>query len=192
MRVKEKTFLRAELRRRRIDHEAQVPDAVRGLLFHRPPGPLLELVPEGGTISVYYPTAGEASPLGYARWFAERGHPIALPWFAERGAEMAFRLWDNPFDDSALVPDPHGALQPPAESAEIGVDVAIVPLVGFTAEGMRIGQGGGFYDRFLTRCPEVIAIGLAWDCQLVEELPVEPHDMPLRAVVTPTRIYGPF
>ena len=35
-------------------------------------------------------------------------------------------------------------------------------------------------------------LGLAWDTQLVDELPIEPHDVPLSAIVTPTRIYGPF
>ena len=37
-----------------------------------------------------------------------------------------------------------------------------------------------------------LAIGLAWDCQLVDDLPTEPHDCPLNAVITPTRLYGPF
>jgi 5-formyltetrahydrofolate cyclo-ligase len=36
------------------------------------------------------------------------------------------------------------------------------------------------------------AIGLAWDCQLADDLPREPHDRPLLAVVTPTRLYGPW
>jgi 5-formyltetrahydrofolate cyclo-ligase len=188
----DKKSLRAKLRKRRIEHEAAIPDAVRALLFHRPPAALLDLVPAGATISVYHPTAGEASPLGYARWFAERGHPIALPWFAARGAEMAFRIWENPFDEASLVPDPYGALQPPDNAPEAAVEVAIVPLVGFDELGMRIGQGGGYYDRFLARTPGVVAIGIAWDCQKVDRLPLEPHDMPLRAVITPTRFYGPF
>lgn len=188
----DKKTLRAELRQRRIAHEAAIPDAVRALLFHRPPAALLDLIPAGATISVYHPTRGEASPLGYARWFAERGHPIALPWFAGRGAEMDFRIWANPFDETTLVADPYGALQPPADSPVAAVGVAIVPLVGFSERGMRIGQGGGYYDRFLARSPQVVPIGIAWDCQKVDDLPTEPHDMPLRAVITPTCFYGPF
>jgi 5,10-methenyltetrahydrofolate synthetase len=66
---------------------------------------------------------------------------------------------------------------------------SFVPLVGFTADGQRLGQGGGHYDRWLAAHPDTVAIGLAWDMQLADELPTEPHDRPLAAVVTPTRIY---
>ena len=65
-----------------------------------------------------------------------------------------------------------------------------VPLIGFTASGDRLGQGGGHYDRWLAEHPGRMTIGLAWDVQLCEALPVEPHDMMLDAIVTPTRIYG--
>ncbi len=191
-RVTDKQALRAELRQRRANHDAAIPPALRSLLFHRPPAALLELVPEGAVVSVYHPIPGEASPLGYARWFAEQGHAVALPWFATRGSPMEFKLWDNPFDDSGLVPDPFGAMQPAGDAGDARVDVAIVPLVGFTAEGQRLGQGRGHYDQLLNAQPDLVSIGLAWDCQLVDALPLEPHDQPLRAVVTPTRFYGPF
>ena len=191
-RVIDKQVLRAQLRQRRADHDAAIPAALRSLLFHRPPALLLSLVPTGAVISVYYPIPGEASPLAYARWFAEQGHAVALPWFAARGSPMQFKLWDNPFDEGGLVPDPYGAMQPPADAPDARVDVAIVPLLGFTAAGQRLGQGGGHYDRLLAVQPALVPIGLAWDCQLVDALPLEPHDRPLRAVVTPTRFYGPF
>ncbi len=187
-----KQALRAELRLRRNEHEAAIPSSMRALLFMRPPGPLLELVPQGATIAVYHPVGSEASPLGYARWFAEQGHQIALPWFAGRGEAMRFRRWDNPFEESDLVKAPYGGMQPPIEAGELAVDLAFVPLLGFTAEGQRIGQGAGHYDRYLVEHPQVVPIGIGWDCQLVDALPLEPHDQPLRAVVTPTRLYGPF
>ena len=188
----DKPALRAELRQRRLAHEAEIPQAMRSLLFHRPPAPLLDLVPAGAVVGVYYPVPGEASPLAYARWLAERGNPVALPWFARRGAVMQFKLWENPFEQTGLVPDPYGAMQPEAGSADVQVEVAIVPVLGFTAAGQRLGQGGGHYDRFLAANPFVVPIGLAWDCQLASQLPAEPHDVPLRAVITPTRFYGPF
>ena len=105
---------------------------------------------------------------------------------------MRFRRWDNPFNDDALVPDPYGRAQPPAEAEEIEPEVVFVPLLAFTADGHRLGQGGGHYDRWLAAHPGALAIVLAWDCQLLENLPTEPHDRPLAAVVTPTRLYGPF
>jgi 5-formyltetrahydrofolate cyclo-ligase len=67
-----------------------------------------------------------------------------------------------------------------------------MPLVGFTAQGDRLGQGGGYYDRYLAAHPQTVAIGMAWDIQEVPELPIELHDMRLSAIVTPTRVLGPF
>ncbi len=190
--VIDKQALRTELRERRRQHAAEIPDSMRGLLFLRPPTGLLDLVPEGATVGAYYPVPGEASPLGYARWLAERGHRVALPWFTARGAPMRFKSWDNPFSDDELVADPYGSLQSGHASEDLSIDVALVPLLGFTVQGMRLGQGGGHYDRYLADNPQVTAIGLGWDCQLVDALPIEPHDIALRAVVTPTRFYGPF
>ena len=78
-----------------------------------------------------------------------------------------------------------------ADAPLVQPQVLFVPLVSFTT-GARLGQGGGHYDRWLADHPDTVAIGLAWDCQLVDALPIEPHDIPLTAIITPTRIYGPF
>jgi len=68
-------------------------------------------------------------------------------------------------------------------------DVVIVPGVAFTANGDRLGQGGGWYDRFLAATgPGCTTIGVGFDLQLVERLPVEPHDVPLDHVVTESGI----
>lgn len=188
----DKSSLRTRMRAARREHEAAIPDSMRGLLFLRPPAPLLELVDPGAAIGLYYPVGSEASPLGYARWFYEAGHTVALPWFAGRTGPMVFREWSNPFGEDELEPAPWGALQPDSGANAVDPDVLIVPLLAFTDRGERLGQGGGHYDRYLQDHPDAIPIGLAWDCQRVERLPVEPHDVPLRAVVTPTRFYGPF
>lgn len=66
--------------------------------------------------------------------------------------------------------------------------VALIPCVAFTAEGWRLGRGGGYYDRFLAQ-HEGPKIGLAFDVQRAEALPVETHDIPLDAVVTPRHVY---
>ena len=190
--MSEKKELRTLLKQRRAEHVAAIPDFQRALLFRRPPEPVLSLVPEGAIISVFHEMEGEVPASNYARWFFERGHRIALPWFAERGAPMQFREWSNPFVEDLLEPDPYKALQPRADAALLIPDVVFCPLLGFTTEGGRIGYGAGHYDRWLASHPPRAAIGLAWDCQLEESLPVEAHDVALDAVVTPTRLYGPF
>ncbi|HER35369.1 MAG: 5-formyltetrahydrofolate cyclo-ligase [Halothiobacillaceae bacterium] len=71
-----------------------------------------------------------------------------------------------------------------------GLDALLIPLVGFDAQGNRLGMGAGFYDRALAqrhgRRP--LAIGVAFACQEVDSLPVDPWDQPLDYVVTDTGV----
>jgi 5-formyltetrahydrofolate cyclo-ligase len=70
-------------------------------------------------------------------------------------------------------------------AGEADPDLIIVPLVAFDADGFRLGQGGGFYDRALARLvPQAFALGLAYAGQEVEAVVREPHDHPLDAVLT--------
>ena len=105
---------------------------------------------------------------------------------------MEFARFADPYGESDLELGTFDLWQPVAEAPTVVPDILIAPLVGFTEHGARLGQGGGHYDRWLADHPGTVAIGLAWDCQKVEELPLEPHDQPLAAIVTPTRFYGPF
>jgi 5-formyltetrahydrofolate cyclo-ligase len=65
------------------------------------------------------------------------------------------------------------------------LDVVVVPGLAFTADGRRLGQGGGHYDRFLPRLrPDCLTIGAAFAEQLVDDLPTEDHDARVALVVT--------
>ncbi len=187
-----KQALRKALRAERRRHVAALPDATRALLFRVPPAPLAALVPAGATIGLYRANPHEAPAASYARHFGELGHTLALPRFAHREAAIEFALHTDPFGESDLEVGPYGLMQPQADAMATTPDVLFVPLLGFTADGRRLGQGGGHYDRWLAAHPGVPAIGMAWDCQLVDDIPHEEHDRPLAAVVTPMRLYGPF
>ena len=187
-----KDELRKKLRKARAETVKALPDSMRGLVFHRPPAPLLEMIPEGAVIGLYRAGPFEAPATSYAKFFLERGHELALPRFANRKSAMEFARFSDPFDEEDLEVGPHGILQPFSDAPALSPDVLFVPLVGFTETGMRLGQGGGHYDRWLAGHDAAIAIGLAWDSQRVDLLPLEEHDRPLHAVVTPTRLYGPF
>ena len=187
-----KKQLRDELRRKRVAHAAGLPPEVSALVFNRPPSPVLALVPEGATVGLYRSDAGEAPSASYIRFFFERGHPIALPRVTTLDKPMEFRLHTDPYEESDLEAGVWGLRQPRIAAPVVTPEVLFMPLVGFTAKGDRLGQGGGYYDRFLAAHPQTIAIGMAWDVQEVPELPTELHDMRLSAIVTPTRILGPF
>ena len=187
-----KSELRRSLRKARRDHVAAQPASIRALLFKRPPGPLLELIAEDAVIGLYHAAPDEAPAASYARFFFERGHRIALPRFSDAGSAMTFAVHEDPIGESDLVEGAFGLKQPREDAPLIEPDCLVMPLIGFTARGERLGQGGGHYDTWLAAHPGKVRIGLAWDVQLVDSLPVEPHDQPLNAVVTPTRMFGPF
>lgn len=91
-----------------------------------------------------------------------------------------------------LVPGRLGIQEPRAGLHEVApgqLDALIVPGLVFDTHGGRIGRGGGFYDRLLAvdALERVPCWALAFDCQIVDAVPLEPHDQPLSGVLTPTR-----
>ena len=88
-----------------------------------------------------------------------------------------------------LVGGPHGLRQP--AGVPLGVDVVsdasliIVPALAVSRSGMRLGRGGGFYDRVLARTTSAFTVALLHDGELIEEVPAEAHDRPVDAVITP-------
>lgn len=98
--------------------------------------------------------------------------PRCLP-----GRQLVFHCVQQPA--SQLEPGAHGILAPRAELPSIApesVGAIIVPGVAFTAQGKRLGYGGGYYDRFLPRCPQALALATALPEQLVDHLPTDTHD----------------
>ncbi len=187
----DKRSLRKHLRDLRRGHVDSLDPATRALVFHRPPARVLKWLKPGAMIGLYAATTQEAPTAGYASFLHENGYLLALPYFADRDAHMEFARWENPWlqQDEA---GPFGARQPDAAADRVVPDAIFVPLLGFTSDGDRLGQGGGHYDRWLATHVGTPAFGLAWDVQLLSVLPVEPHDRKLDAVITPTRLYGPF
>ncbi len=81
-------------------------------------------------------------------------------------------------------PGPYAQRVPPHR-----IDLALIPLVAFDSQGVRLGMGGGYYDRYfsfkLGRCKRPFLVGLAHEFQRVESLTPESWDVPLDAVITP-------
>lgn len=82
-----------------------------------------------------------------------------------------------------------GILEPKAHCPTFDLmrlDLILVPGIGFTLNGGRLGRGKGYYDRLLAGVP-AMKCGVAFDCQIVSEFPLEPHDIRLNCILTPTR-----
>ena len=107
-------------------------------------------------------------------------------------AERRLRLFQITDPGTDLGPGTLGIPEPLNHCPEIdpgAVDWVLVPGLAFDLDGHRLGRGAGYYDRLLPRLrPDVVRWALAFDCQIVERLPAEPHDVSIDGIATPTRI----
>lgn len=141
---------------------------------------LLSLKPQ--CLGAYWPVRSEFNPWqGWPRDPQLATLPLALPWARRQPRGMRYRLWDG------LEPQVHDECGIPSSSgADVVPDVLLVPCVGFTPTGWRLGYGGGYFDRYLAEHHEVFTIGVAWACSALPAGAFEPqmHDRPLNLVVT--------
>ncbi len=139
-----------------------------------------------GTIAAYYSVGSEPDTrrLVYALW--KRGSYVLLPLLRPDG-DLDWASYEGP---DSLRPGPRGLLEPaePPRGADAvtRADVVLVPALAVDAAGRRLGRGGGSYDRALARVgPLIPVIALLYDGELLDQVPTEPHDAPVRAVARP-------
>ena len=140
-----------------------------------------------GIVGGYDAMTSEIDPLETLNSYRENGGQIALPFFADREAAMQFREWNG----EPLSAAPFGLRQPAGNTHQMAPDTLLIPLVAVDLAGNRIGQGQGHYDRYLSENREerpITTIGLAWECQIAEEIPADPWDEPLDYIATPERL----
>lgn len=122
-------------------------------------------------------------------WLRARGCRVAYPSIDPDTGDMTFRFVD---DTGALEDAGYGFAEPPrdAPAASSGdLDVIVVPALAVDTVGHRIGYGAGYYDRTLPKfAPPAVALAVAYDYQLVAEVPVTPGDVAVQWVVTDQRV----
>lgn len=188
----EKQELRGKLRRRRkrAFEEDQAHGGVAAAQLAEMAQALVQQ-PLPSVVSGYMPISNEIDPRPLMAVFANAGAHLCLPEVVDKGTALIFRGW-TPGD--LMSSGKLGTLQPLAEVEELVPEFLIVPVLGVDNKGVRLGQGGGFYDRTLAKlrgggdAGDVRAIGVAFDEQIVDELPCEPHDQLLDGLVTPTSV----
>jgi len=132
-------------------------------------------------VAGYCAMASEADISALLMEIEGRGAALALPWIGAQGQDMLFRSWSEatPLDMAA-----DKFLQPVSTADQVAPDIILMPLLGFDRQGTRLGQGAGYYDRALARQSDPLRIGVAWSVQEFENLPADPWDMPLDAILT--------
>ncbi|MFZ5775120.1 MAG: 5-formyltetrahydrofolate cyclo-ligase [Thermodesulfobacteriota bacterium] len=118
---------------------------------------------------------------------------VAVPRTLVAKKRLEPRLITDPGRDLApgycRIPEPLPTL-PLADPRAI--ELVIVPGSAFDADGGRMGYGGGYYDRFLQQAaPQALRVGVAFDLQMLERLPLEPHDQRLHVLITESSTFRP-
>lgn len=143
---------------------------------------------DAGTVALHAALGAEVDTAELARLAHAEGKRIAWPRTASSGPGLAFASCPA----AELVPGPARALEPPADAPPVSltsIDLLVVPGVAFDTRGGRLGRGRGHYDAALSRIrPGAVRVGLCFDEQVVERVPVEPHDVRVDLVVTPSGV----
>jgi len=159
-----------------------------------------ERVVASSNIAIYLANDGELDPHGFIDWCWQHHKKVYLPVIHPftKGHLLFLRYTTN----SKMVANCFGILEPILDVRDIcpieKLDVLCTPLVAFDRSGNRLGMGGGFYDRTLATWHKKqeqklhatpYPIGLAHDCQKVENIPCENWDIPIPEIITPSHNY---
>ncbi len=152
---------------------------------------------EARTVAAYVSVGGEPGTLALLDALRARGVRVLLPALLPDN-DLAWGVYRGP---DSLLPAEHGGgrmtlLEPAGERlrprAVTEADAVLLPGLSVDARGMRLGRGGGSYDRVLARLERArvrpALVVLLYDWEVVERVPQEPHDRPVDAVVTPSGV----
>ncbi len=180
---------KAAMRRRLLADRARLSPDQRAAAARALRDAILELpqVQMAGTIAAYYSLSSEPDTHGlvYALW--KRGGYVLLP-LLRPDADLDWASYEGP---DSLRPGPRG-LAEPAEpprgmDAVARADLVLVPALAVDRGGVRLGRGGGSYDRALARvAPGIPTIALLYDGELLDEVPADDHDQRVRLVARPS------
>jgi len=140
------------------------------------------------TIAAFWATPDEPplQPL-LQQWVEEHGLTITLPVVTKPDAPLEFRIWDP---EQSMQPGAYGIQEPAGTAAAPLPDVVLVPTLGYTRQGDRIGYGKGYYDRTLAALKaqghSFTTIGIAWACGDLSGEAYTPaaHDYRLDSILT--------
>jgi 5-formyltetrahydrofolate cyclo-ligase len=152
-----------------------------------------QAVAKSKTILIYAATPNEPALDDLISALTRAGKKVVVPRMTKTPGVMT--LWVVRHVD-ALIPLENAPIRnvdvtraSPVEPKDI--DLVLVPGVAFTRTLGRLGQGGGYYDRLFPRLREnVKRIGIGYEIQLADELPIEAHDVPMHAVLTEASVCG--
>jgi 5-formyltetrahydrofolate cyclo-ligase len=177
-----KTALREfHLRRRRERSEAERDEAAAAIA-----ATLVGHLDGTGTVAAYVPLPLEPGAGRLPGALTDLDMRVLLPVVPDQGRQLDWAVAGGP-----LAQGRYGLLQP--DGPRLGpealgeADVVVVPALALDRHGVRLGRGGGYYDRALPSArPDTVLVAVVFDDELVDQLPAELHDRRIGAVVTPS------
>ena len=186
------TASKALLREQLLAARRCVADDVRAAEARMLSEQLEPAVTAGSTVCAYLPVGTEPGSIGMLDMLLRRSGRVLLPVARTSADDMPLPLRWGEYRKGALIPGPWGLLEPPGPalpaSALAGAALVIVPALAVDRRGVRLGRGRGFYDRSLDgHNPQARLIAMVRDAEFVDQLPAEPHDVPMTHALTPKR-----
>jgi 5-formyltetrahydrofolate cyclo-ligase len=177
-----KSALRARHLARRLDRPPAERDAAAAAVATA----LLRGLAGTRAVAAYVPAPEEPGHGRLPAAFAELAARVLLPVVPAERAELGWAV-----DIGRLAPGRYGLFEPVGPrlgpAAVATVDVVVVPALAVSRHGVRLGRGGGYYDRALRHVrPDTVLVAVVFDDELLDDLPAEPHDQQVTAVVTPS------
>jgi 5-formyltetrahydrofolate cyclo-ligase len=186
------TASKAALREQLLAARGGVADAVRAAEARMLAEHLERAVSAGSTVCAYVPVDSEPGSIEMLDVLLRRSARVLLPVARTAEDDTPMRLRWGEYRPGGLIPGRWGLLEPPEpwlpESALAEAGLVVVPALAVDHRGVRLGRGRGFYDRSLDGSdPQARLIAVVRDAELVDELPAEPHDVPMTHAITPRR-----
>ena len=149
--------------------------------------PLIEEI-ENEYIGTYISFRDELDTKKLNQYLLERELNLALPAIDFQTKEINFFMYHT---NTELIENKFSILEPENKVEVIFPKIIFIPLLGYTKSGFRLGYGGGYYDKYLSKngIGDVKKIGIAFSFQEVEEIPVEDHDERLDWILTEKHLY---
>jgi 5,10-methenyltetrahydrofolate synthetase len=151
---------------------------------------LESIVTSGGTICAYVPVGTEPGSIEMLDMLLRRTGRVLLPVARTAADNTPLPLSWGEYRPGTLTTGRWGLLEPPQpwlpSSALVQAGVVLVPALAVDRRGVRLGRGRGFYDRSLGgRDPHARLIAVVRDAEVLDEVPADPHDIPMTHALTP-------
>ena len=172
-----KKRLRLSMKKRRSENENR--DVKERFLAEN----ALELIGGKKSVFIYLSFSSEAKTDKLVETLLANGIKVYAPRVEGKEMVAVPLVEDGDFDLSD-----YGVREPIGQAYDGEIEAAIVPLLAVDLRGVRLGYGGGYYDKFFAKHPEIFKVGYGYDFQIVDELPESETDVRLNAIVTDQRV----